>query len=83
MKYIFYSLITFLCISNFTFAGNQIDTLGVLSYFPVHVGDQWQYQITYNMRPSDTSYYSITITDYTLKPNNKFYYEFEYGNIPD
>lgn len=83
MKFIFYFFIVLLCIINCISAHDQIDTLGTLAFFPINVGNKWQYKITYSLSPSETSYYSISITNYTLMPNNRHYYKFDDGSFPE
>ncbi len=83
MKYIFYSLITLLLITYNSFTQNQIDSLDVLSFFPLHVGDKWQYIITNTWYPNDTSYITYTVKDDTIMPNNKYYFELDCGSFPD
>ncbi len=56
------------------YAQTQDDTLDVLSLFPVHVGNRWQYLVTFDL---DTSYSTVSITKDTIMPNGKKYYEFE------
>ncbi len=79
MKSIFCSLIIILFFSNIIFANSKIDTLNTLSYFPMQVGNQWQFSVTNSYYPNDTSYYGFSISGDTLMPNNKCYFEFDYG----
>ncbi len=80
MRFIFCSLIIVVFFLNITFANKTIDTLNTLSYFPMHVGDKWQYMRIYTFAPFDTIYETYTITADTIMPNNKSYFEFDYIN---
>lgn len=76
-KLIYSSLITLLFFVPRIYA--QIDTSFYLSYFPMHIGDKWQYEITdYNHLFVDTTYYEIyEVLGDTVMPNHKKYFEFD------
>jgi hypothetical protein len=54
---------------------SQVDTLDVLSLFPLHVGDQWQYLVKDYLNPFDTTYSMMSVSKDTTMPNGKKYYE--------
>jgi len=54
---------------------SQVDTLDVLSLFPLHVGDQWQYLEIDYLNPFDTTYSMMSVSKDTTMPNGKKYYE--------
>ena len=54
----------------------QVDTTKHLSFFPLQVGNYWQYEIT--TFPNDTTFYAYTtITKDTLMDNGKRYFAME------
>ena len=56
----------------------EIDTLSTLSYFPLDVGNKWQYQVTsWQIIPPETTitYLDVEVTKDTVMANEKLYYE--------
>ena len=52
----------------------EIDTLRTLSYFPLNVGNKWQYQVTsWQIIPPETTitYVDVEVTKDTVMTNEK------------
>jgi len=61
----------------------QIDTVARLSFFPMHIGDIWQYEVkeSYMGDTISTKYEVEEIVGDTLMPNGKRYFVFQH-NVP-
>lgn len=68
-------MILLYCILFISLINAQIDTTLHLSYFPLHIGDKWQYEISdYNHPSLDTTFYEIyEVLGDTVMPNHKKY----------
>lgn len=56
----------------------EIDTLRTLSYFPLKVGNKWQYEVSHlQILPPETTitYLDVEVTKDTVMTNEKLYYE--------
>ncbi|MFB0515891.1 MAG: T9SS type A sorting domain-containing protein [Candidatus Neomarinimicrobiota bacterium] len=57
------------------FVPEDTDNLWFLDYFPMHIGDRWQYEIT-EWAQGVTGYQSLTITGDTVMSNGRRYFVF-------
>lgn len=64
------------------FCISQIDTSEALSYFPLQIGNKWQYYDVYTFDDYSSSHYrTVTVLGDTLMPNGKKYRVLENENF--
>lgn len=75
MKYILYIHVLLLNMLTFLLSQDTNDTLTALSYFPLQIGNQWQYEVEFSDLNETQTYYSTrTVVDDTLMPNGLRYW---------
>ncbi len=82
LRFFFYIALT---VNNLS--AQEIDTLQTLSYFPVHIGDKWQYRIReyqFEYPPERIYYRTVEVLGDTIMPNGKTYFQMSgFGELFD